>query len=88
MVQCFGKAFHYKDCMESFLRAADVTLSLAQKYRNEHKFVWARKLLTELGESENGCVIQRKILRRLCDLRRLPDTDILIQMVDLQHFAN
>jgi hypothetical protein len=62
--------------MESFLRAADVPPALARKYRDEHKFVWARKLLTELGESENGCVIQRKILRRLCDLRRLPDTDV------------
>lgn len=76
MVQCFGKAFFYKDGMESFLRSAEVPPSLTQKYREEHKFVWARKLLTDLGQTEQGCVLQRRILRRFCDLRRLPDGNV------------
>lgn len=46
------------------------------KYRQEHKFVWARKLLSELGESEHHQFLQRKILTALCQLRNLPDSKV------------
>ena len=42
----------------------------------KHKFVWARKLLTELGDSEDGRLLQRKILTALCQLRNLPDKEV------------
>jgi len=73
MIQCFGRSFHYKDTVESFLRSAGVSRELANKYRNEAKFVWARKLLNDLEETEEGLIIQRKILTELCKLRNVPD---------------
>lgn len=51
MIQCFGKAFHHKDRMAAFLANCDIPKPLIDKYRHEYKLVWARKLLTELGES-------------------------------------
>lgn len=76
MIQCFGKSFHYKDCMTAFLANYGVPKQLVEKYRHEHKFVWARKLLTELGESEHHQILQRKILTALCRLRNLPDSKV------------
>jgi hypothetical protein len=73
MVQCFGRGFHYKDGMAAFLLTAGVERSLVEKYRAEAKYPWARKILTELGDTENGCVTQRRILTHLCQLRDLPD---------------
>jgi hypothetical protein len=73
MVQCFGKAFHYKDVVESFLVTAGVRRNLVRKYRDEAKFVWARHVLTDLGESRDGCLVQRRVLTELCNLRKLPD---------------
>ncbi len=71
MIQCFGRAFFYKDAMSAFLYNCEVPRALADKHRAEYKFVWARKLLTELGESENGRLVQRRILAALCQLRNL-----------------
>lgn len=73
IIQCFGRSFHFKDTVESFLRSAGVSRELATKYRDEAKFVWARKLLNDLEESEEGRIIQRKILTELCKLRNVPD---------------
>lgn len=75
MIQCFGKCFHYKDKMEAFLRAAGVPTDIAQRHRNEYKFVWARKTLVDLDGSESGMEIQRRILTELCKLRNVPDED-------------
>jgi hypothetical protein len=72
MIQCFGRCFHYKDHMESFLRSSGVSRDLANKYRDEMKFVWARKLLNDLEETENGRLLQRRILTELCKLRNVP----------------
>jgi hypothetical protein len=76
MIQCFGRSFYYKDPMSAFLYNCEIPRALADKYRDEHKFVWARKLLTELGESENGRLLQRRILTALCQLRNLPDKEV------------
>jgi hypothetical protein len=76
MIQCFGRSFHYKDRMAAFLYNCEVPRALVDKHRQEHKFVWARKLLTELGESENDRLLQRKILTSLCQLRNLPDNEV------------
>lgn len=73
MVQCFGRAFHYKDPVASFFSSCGVPPELINKYRENPKFIWARNLLTDLGQSEEGCLIQRKILTELCKLRGLPD---------------
>lgn len=73
MIQCFGKCFFYKDIMESFLISAGTPPQQARKYKDEYKFVWAKKLLNELSESSEGIVTQHKILRAFYDLRDLPD---------------
>lgn len=73
IIQCFGRCFHYKDTVETFLRSAGVTRELANKYKNEAKFVWARKVLNELEDSDNGLIIQRRILTDLCKLRNVPE---------------
>jgi hypothetical protein len=76
MVQCFGKAFHYKDGVAAFFATAGIPMPLVDKHRGEAKFVWARRLLTELGESEHGRLLQRKVLSALCRLRNLPDKEV------------
>jgi hypothetical protein len=73
IIQCFGKCFHYKDNVESFLRSAGVSRELAVKYKDEAKFVWARKTLNDLENFEDGKIIQRRILGELCKLRNVPD---------------
>ena len=54
-----------KDRMEAFLRAAGVSAALAGKYRNEYKFVWARKTLADLSQSDLGHDLQRRIMTEL-----------------------
>ena len=75
MVQCFGRSFHYKDGMAAFLLSAGVDRALVDKYRERAKFVWARSVLTDLSQSEAGCVTQRRILTELCKLRNVADKD-------------
>jgi len=85
MVQCFGKAFYYKDPMESFLLSSGVARPLARKHRQEgSKYIWARKLLTELGESDQGRMVQRRILTDLCKLRNVPDPAVPDRNAGLQ----
>ncbi|MFV0324667.1 MAG: restriction endonuclease [Bacteroides xylanisolvens] len=62
--------------MESFLISAGTPPLQARKYKDEYKFVWAKKLLNELSESNEGIVIQHKILRSFFDLRDLPDKSL------------
>lgn len=77
IIQCFGKCFHLKDLVASFMVAAGVPKPLVNKYRPEYKFVWARRVLEELDETENGRLIQRKILTNLCKLTNLPDPNVV-----------
>ncbi|MDH7478570.1 MAG: restriction endonuclease [Syntrophomonadaceae bacterium] len=88
IIQVFGRSFHYKDVMSSFLLSSGVKKPLVEKYRNEYKYVWARKLLTELGETEEGCLTQRKILTNLCKLRNLPDPDVPDRTAGLDALRN
>lgn len=76
MIQCFGRCFHYKDRMAAFLNNCEVPRPLIAKHRQEFKFTWARKLLTELGDTESGHLLQRKILTALCQLRNPPDENV------------
>ncbi len=76
MIQCFGRSFHYKDTVETFLLSTGINRNLVRKYRDEPKFVWARKLLSDLNETEDGQIIQRRILTELCKLRNLPDKEV------------
>ena len=76
MVQCFGKCFHYKDGVASFLLAAGVDRVLVDKYRNEAKFVWARRVLADLSQTDEGRFVQRRVLTQLCNLRDLADKDV------------
>ena len=76
MIQCFGRSFHYKDRMAGFLYNCEVPRPLVEKHRQEFKYTWARKLLTDLGETENGRLLQRKILTAICQLRNLPDNEV------------
>lgn len=76
MIQCFGRCFHYKDKMEAFLRAAGLPAGVAQRHRNEPKFVWARRTLADLTQSSPGFDLQRRLLTELCKLRNVPDNDV------------
>ena len=76
MVQCFGKCFYYKDGVASFLLAAGVDRALVDKYRGEAKFVWARRVLADLGQTDEGRLVQRRILTQLCNMRDLADKDV------------
>jgi restriction endonuclease Mrr len=76
MVQCFGRCFHYKDGMASFLLSAGVPKALVDQYRNEAKFKWARNVLTDVGQSEDGCLTQRRVLTQLCNLRDVVERDV------------
>lgn len=75
-IQCFGRCFHYKDNVAAFMRTAGVPRPLIEKYKHEAKFLWARHVLSDLGESEDGQLIQRRIVTELCKLRDLPDREV------------
>jgi len=76
MIQCFGLSFHYKDTMAAFLAAAGIPNDIVDKFRDEPKFVWARKTLSELGQSPDGCILQQRLLTELFKLRDLPDKNV------------
>lgn len=76
MIQCFGKCFHYKDPLASFMRASEVPNTIINKYRDLPKFVWARRVLEDLSLYEEGILVQRKLLTNFCILRDLPDKEV------------
>ena len=76
MIQCFGKCFHYKDAMASFLLAAGVPRGMVEEHREYAKYVWSRKVLTDLSQREDGGLIQRRILKQLVDLRDVADREV------------
>ncbi|AJQ25682.1 restriction endonuclease [Pelosinus fermentans] len=88
IIQCIGRCFHLKDMVASFMISAGVHKQLVDKYRHEYKFVWARRVLEELSESEDGRVIQRKILTNLCKLRNLPDSNVADRNAGLDALRN
>lgn len=75
IIQCIGLCFHYKDNVEAFFISCGVERRLVIKDKASPKFVWARALLAELDDTENGFIIQRRILTELCKLRSIPDKD-------------
>jgi len=76
LVQCFGRCFYYKDGVAAFFLAAGVNRGLVDEHREHAKFVWARRVLTELSQTEQGCTIQRRILVQVCNLKDLPDKEV------------
>lgn len=76
IIQCFGKIFWYKDKMEDFLIAAGVPRSLVSKYRDNHKFIWAKNILADLDIMQDGDIIQKKIITEICKLRNIPDNNV------------
>ena len=73
MIQCIGLCLHYKDKVEAFFISCGVNKNLVLKYKSLAKFVWARSVLTDLDDIENGFDIQRRILTELCKFRNIPD---------------
>lgn len=76
MIQCFGRCFHYKDPVASFMRQSDVPNQIINKHKDLAKFVWARKVLEDLSELSDGEIIQRKLLTNFCKLKDLPDKEV------------
>ena len=76
MVQCFGRSFHYKDGVASFMLSAGVDRALVARYRDEPKFKWARLVLADLSHNEEGRITQRRLLMQLCNLKNLADPDV------------
>jgi len=75
LIQCIGSCFHYKDNVEAFFVSCGVARNLASKHKAYPKYVWARHLLSELDNIEDGFLIQQRILTELCRFRTLPDSD-------------
>jgi hypothetical protein len=88
MIQCFGKCFHYKDKVEAFLRSAGVSPELARKYRDEYKYVWARKTLADVANFDDGYQATRRVLTELCKLRDVPDPDAPDRATALEALRN
>jgi len=76
MVQCFGKCFHYKDGVAAFMRQAGVSSTLIEKYRDEPKYVWARRVIADLNQNQQGHDVLRRMLTELCKLRKVPDEKV------------
>jgi hypothetical protein len=76
MIQCFGKCFHFKDGVAAFMRQAGVSSTLIEKYRDEPKFVWARHVISDLNQTEQGHEVLRRMLTELCKLRKVPDEKV------------
>jgi len=76
IVQCFGRCFHYKDPVANFMISSGVPKELVQRYKHEVKFLWSRHVLSELNETDEGRLVQRRILTNLCSLRDLPDKEV------------
>jgi restriction endonuclease Mrr len=76
MIQCFGKCFHYKDGVAAFMRQAGVNQQLIQKYSAEPKFKWARYVISDLNQTEQGHEVLRRLLTELCKLRKVPDENV------------
>jgi hypothetical protein len=76
MIQCFGRCFHYKDIVASFMLSAGIDQSLVDKYRGERKFVWGRHIIADLSRNEEDAHILRRLLTELCKLRDLPDPNV------------
>lgn len=76
IIQCFGRSFHYKDTLASFIISCGLKPNVATKYKDEYKFVWAKKMLSELNETDEGRIEIKKIITGLYQLRNLPDKDI------------
>ncbi len=76
IVECIGTCFYYKDTVEAFFVSCGVDRQLATKYKHEPKFIWAKMLLADLDNQENGVLLQRSILTGLCKLNKLPDKDV------------
>lgn len=72
----------------SFMISAGVPKQLVYKYRHEYKFVWARRVLEELSDSEDGRVTQRKMLTNFCKLRNLPDSNVTDRNAGLDALRN
>lgn len=75
MIQCFGRAFHYKDNLTAFFLSCGVPRELNDRHREQVKYVWGRNVLSELGQTDSGCQLQRHILTELCKFRDLPDKE-------------
>lgn len=76
IIQCFGKCFHLKDTVAAFMISSEVPYSLVNKHRHEYKFIWARRVLEELSTTEEGRMVQNRILTNLCLLRDIPDKTV------------
>jgi len=76
IIQCFGRSFHFKDTLSSFLISCGLHPSIANKYKDEYKFVWGKKLLLELNETEEGRIGIKRIITGLYQLRNLPDKEV------------
>ena len=73
MVQCLATCFFHKYKMEVFLLEVGVPSTTIERHRGPIKAVWSASILAELGQSNSGYEVQRRVLTALCDLKNAPD---------------
>lgn len=73
IIQCFGLCFHYKDTVAAFMQASGVPNDLIVRWKSEPKFVWAKNVINELNQTENGRFIIRQIATEFYKMKNIPD---------------
>ncbi|MET1106227.1 restriction endonuclease [Enterococcus faecium] len=71
-IECFGRCFHYKNTMASFLRSCEVPECLIEPLSDKPKFVWAKLIFEELNKSEEGKIVIKRILTEFYKMRNVP----------------
>lgn len=72
VIQCFGKCFHYKETVASFMRSCGVPESLIIEGKKQPKYIWAKDVLRILNLDEDGKIIIRKIITELYKMKDIP----------------
>ncbi|EMF0439857.1 restriction endonuclease [Enterococcus hirae] len=71
-IECFGRCFHYKSTMASFLRTCEVPEYLIEPLISKPKFVWAKLIIDELNKSDDGKIVLKRILTEFYKMRDIP----------------
>ncbi|EKZ0176821.1 hypothetical protein QRK73_002753, partial [Enterococcus faecalis] len=73
VIECFGRCFHYKNTVASFMKNCDIPEILISQWKDQPKFIWAKNVINELNETEDGKILIRKIITEFYKMQNVPD---------------